>query len=271
MSLSSIRALLIDLSGTIHVENEVIPGAVEAVKRLRDAKVPLKFVTNTTKESQALLHGRLCNLGFGSTISSSDIFSSLTAARKYISERHLRPLLFLEDEAMEDFCNISTEDPNCVLLGLAPSHFHYERLNEAFRLIRDEGAALVAVHKAKYLKRKDGLAIGPGFFAAGLEYSTGCASVVVGKPEAKFFRSAVDEINLEHGTDIRIGEALMVGDDVMQDVLGAQMAGLRGGLVKTGKFSDGDETKETEDGKRPDFVFESFAQCVERVLSEFKS
>ena len=49
MSLSSIRALLIDLSGTIHVENEVIPGAVEAVKRLRDAKVPIKFVTNTTK------------------------------------------------------------------------------------------------------------------------------------------------------------------------------------------------------------------------------
>ena len=54
MSLSSIRALLIDLSGTIHVENEVIPGAVEAVKKLRDANVPLKFVTNTTKVSLTL-------------------------------------------------------------------------------------------------------------------------------------------------------------------------------------------------------------------------
>ena len=55
MSLSSIRALLVDLSGTIHVENEVIPGAVEAVKKLRDAKVPLKFVTNTTKVSYGWL------------------------------------------------------------------------------------------------------------------------------------------------------------------------------------------------------------------------
>ena len=55
MSLSSIRALLIDLSGTIHVENEVILGAVEAVKKLRDAKVPLKFVTNTTKVRDLLL------------------------------------------------------------------------------------------------------------------------------------------------------------------------------------------------------------------------
>ena len=45
---------------------------------------------------------------------------------------------------------------------------------------------------------------GSGFFAAGLEYSTGCKSVVVGKPEKKFFQSALDEINAEHGTDIRI-------------------------------------------------------------------
>ena len=55
MSLSSIRALLVDLSGTIHVENEVVPGAVEAVKKLRDAKVPLKFVTNTTKVGELSL------------------------------------------------------------------------------------------------------------------------------------------------------------------------------------------------------------------------
>ena len=58
--------------------------------------------------------------------------------------------------------DVPTDNPNCVLLGLAPSHFHYERLNEAFRLIQDEGATLVAIHKAKYLKRKDRLAIGPG-------------------------------------------------------------------------------------------------------------
>ena len=44
----------------------------------------------------------------------------------------------------------------------------------------------------------------------------------------------------------------------------------RGCLVKTGKYRPGDETNETEDGKKPDFVFDSFAQCVERVLSELK-
>lgn len=36
-----------------------------------------------------------------------------------------------------------------------------------------EGAPLIAIHKARYYKRSDGLALGPGAFVAGLEYSTG--------------------------------------------------------------------------------------------------
>jgi ribonucleotide monophosphatase NagD (HAD superfamily) len=42
-----------------------------------------------------------------------------------------------------------------------------------------------------------------GFFTAGLEYSTGCESVVVGKPEKKFFHSALEQLNSEiEGKDI---------------------------------------------------------------------
>jgi ribonucleotide monophosphatase NagD (HAD superfamily) len=48
-SMSGIRALLVDLSGTLHVENEAIPGAVDAVGKIREKKIPIKFVTNTTK------------------------------------------------------------------------------------------------------------------------------------------------------------------------------------------------------------------------------
>ena len=42
-------ALLIDLSGTIHIENEQVKGAIEAVKLMRRQNVPFLFVTNTSK------------------------------------------------------------------------------------------------------------------------------------------------------------------------------------------------------------------------------
>lgn len=50
-SLADVTALLIDISGTIHVENEALPGTLHAVKRLQEARIPYLFVTNTTKVS----------------------------------------------------------------------------------------------------------------------------------------------------------------------------------------------------------------------------
>ena len=43
------RAFLIDLSGTIHIENSAVTGAVEAVEAIKNANIPCLFVTNTTK------------------------------------------------------------------------------------------------------------------------------------------------------------------------------------------------------------------------------
>ena len=47
--LSRPKALLIDLSGTIHVENEAVPGAIDAIAKLKTHRIPHLFVTNTSK------------------------------------------------------------------------------------------------------------------------------------------------------------------------------------------------------------------------------
>ena len=120
---------------------------------------------------------------------------------------------------------------NAVVVGLAASHFNYERLNEAFRALQS-GAQLIAIHKARFLKRTDGLAMGPGTyqakgigififckknkmgsmilikakcvfyacliaggFVSALEYASGAEAQVVGKPEKSFFEAALQEVN----------------------------------------------------------------------------
>ena len=97
-----IKVILIDLSGTIHVEDEEIAGSISALKKLRQCeKFQIKFVTNTTKESKNKLHNVLTKIGFD--IKKEEIFTSLTAARKLIESQNLRPMLFLEPSAFEDF------------------------------------------------------------------------------------------------------------------------------------------------------------------------
>ena len=46
----------------------------------------------------------------------------------------LRPMLMLEESAKQEFTEVNTNDPNCVLVGLSPTSFHYEKLDQAFKL-----------------------------------------------------------------------------------------------------------------------------------------
>ena len=100
-------------------------------RRLRESGVTVRFVTNTTKESKGTLLKRLTGIGFD--IKAEEVFTSLTAARCLIDQRSLRPMLLLQSDAIEDFKGVDVNDPNAVVVGLAPDCFNYEILNKAFR------------------------------------------------------------------------------------------------------------------------------------------
>ncbi|MBN3301052.1 haloacid dehalogenase-like hydrolase domain-containing protein 2 isoform X2 [Amia ocellicauda] len=250
----AVKAVLIDLSGTLHIEDSAVPGAQEALARLRRAPVAVKFVTNTTKECKRTLFERLKKLEFD--IKENEIFTSLSAARSLLEQQQVRPLLLVEDGALEDFTGIETSNPNAVVIGLAPEHFNYQTMNTAFRLIL-EGAPLIAIHKARYYKRKDGLALGPGPFVTGLEYATDAKATVVGKPQRTFFMEALRDM------DCTPEEAVMIGDDARDDVGGAQNSGLLGILVRTGKYRQGDEGKINPS---PYLTCDSFPHAVDHIL-----
>ncbi len=134
MSIEKIKVVLIDLSGTLHIENQLVPGSIEALRKLRNSGLyKIKFVTNTTKQSKSSLL-RLVN-SLGLEIERNELFTSLTAARNLIDKKLLRPYLFLEDEALEDFEGVDVSDPDAVVIGLAPDKFDYTHMNTAFRLI----------------------------------------------------------------------------------------------------------------------------------------
>ncbi|XP_042209735.1 haloacid dehalogenase-like hydrolase domain-containing protein 2 isoform X2 [Homarus americanus] len=224
--------------------------------RLRASNVKIKFVTNTTKESKRILHERLTGIGF--SIDKDEIFTSLTAARQLIDKQNLQPYMLIDDAAKEDFSGISSENHNAVLVGLAPDKFNYEQMTTAFRILL-EGAPLIAIHKGRYYRRGDGLALGPGPFVAALEYSAGCKAQTIGKPETSFFQSALDDLGCI------ASETVMIGDDVQDDVGGAKNAGLFSMLVKTGKYRSGDELLVDP---MVTIVAENFAEAVDLLVAK---
>ena len=58
-----LKAVLLDLSGTVHVGETLIPGAREAISQLKLKNIPVNYVTNSSKASQdSLLKGLSTNL-----------------------------------------------------------------------------------------------------------------------------------------------------------------------------------------------------------------
>lgn len=60
-----ISALLIDVSGNLHVGSKPTPGAIGALQRLISLGFPFRLCSNTSKESTLDLVKRLDELGFG--------------------------------------------------------------------------------------------------------------------------------------------------------------------------------------------------------------
>jgi ribonucleotide monophosphatase NagD (HAD superfamily) len=112
------------------------------------------------------------------------------------------------------------------------------------------GATLVGMHRNLYWRTSDGLELDAGAYIAGLEEATGRRAVVCGKPSAPYFDAALAMLGVP-----REG-AIMVGDDIVNDVRGAQVLGLRGVLVRTGKFLPDDLAKIQDP---PDHVLETIA------------
>mmetsp|Transcript_40952 Transcript_40952/g.68452 ORF Transcript_40952/g.68452 Transcript_40952/m.68452 type:complete len:267 (+) Transcript_40952:121-921(+) len=254
-----LKAALVDLSGTLHIGAEAIPGAQNALKRLRE-KVAVRFVTNTTKESRTTLIKQLQSMGF--ELNEFEVFSSPTAAVSLLKRHNLRPLLLIHPALFPDFQGIPKDDPNCVVIGLAPIDMTYHSLNHAFQLLMKTKGPIIALHKGRYFKAESGLSLGPGPFVTALEYATGIEATVVGKPSADFFRAALEDLN------VLPGEAVMVGDDLRDDVVGAKAIGCKGLLVRTGKYLPEDETKALQ---QADGVLDDFPAAVEWILSHCDS
>jgi len=108
----------------------------------------------------------------------------------------------------------------------------------------------VALQHNRYWRREDGLVLDVGAYSAALEYATAKEAVVVGKPAAAFFAAALADLNA------RPARAVMVGDDIEADVGGAIAAGLRGILVRTGKYR---EDTLAASGVRPTEIVDSIA------------
>jgi phospholysine phosphohistidine inorganic pyrophosphate phosphatase len=247
--------LLIDLDGVLYEGERPVPGAADAVRWLDRSGIPHLFLTNTTSRPRAALVEKLAKLGIDTRAES--ILTPPVAADRWLADHAPGPAaLFVPPATAEEFRSVphlladAEQGAASVVLGDLGEGWSFPVMNRAFRLLMAEPRpVLVALGMTRYWRAADGLRLDVAFFAKGLEHVTGAETVVLGKPATPFFETALEML----GCDAE--DAVMVGDDIVGDVKGAQAAGLRGILVRTGKF----RAEDLEGEIRPHAVLDSIA------------
>lgn len=250
MDTSSVNAVLFDLDGVLHIGNSPIPGAIETVDLLRTRGLGCRFVTNTSTLSRYSLHQKILGMGF--YVAPEEIISAPEAALKYL-EQLGNPLcrFLLADDVKKDFSHFrqSNTAAEYIVVGDIGKAWTYDVMNEVFNCLKN-GAKLIAIHKNRFWQTGAGLQMDIGGFITALEYAAGTQAMIIGKPATEFFQIALADLKLP------ASEVLMIGDDVDSDVGGAQKAGIRGVLVRTGKFREEHLASATV---APDMVIDSVA------------
>jgi HAD superfamily hydrolase (TIGR01458 family) len=247
------RGILLDIDGVLTVSWRPLAGAVDAVAWLQEQEIEFRLLTNTSSKSRHQISGLLAAAGM--RIDPTGILTAVTSAARYLAERHpgVGCLVLNEGDIREDLVGVEIADASSagvVLLGGAGPSTGYTQLDAAFKLAL-EGTPVVALHRNTHFQTKDGPALDMGAFILGLEAAAGIEVAVVGKPADAFFQAALADLGAN------ANDTVMVGDDIVSDVLGAQSVGMTGVLVKTGKYRPSDLTRGTE---HPDQVINTIGQ-----------
>jgi phospholysine phosphohistidine inorganic pyrophosphate phosphatase len=250
--LATVDGLLIDIDGVLTLGSEEIPGAPDTIRELRARGIAIRFMTNTTIYCRRSLMERMAAMGFD--IREGELFTAAYSAACYLRSQKAKsyyPLLLPDAQLEFTGIPVDRENPEFVVVGDMGASFTFVRMNRAFRALLN-GAQLVALHKKRMWRTEEGLFLDGGPFVVALEYAAEVGAVVTGKPSQTYFHMVLEELGIPSS---RIA---VIGDDIEIDVRGAQMNGLKGWLVKTGRFRKEDLGR----GIWPDQTFDSISDLL---------
>ncbi|WAC71679.1 HAD-IIA family hydrolase [Roseateles sp. SL47] len=228
----TLKALLIDIDGTLMFKGQALPGADHMLHTLQHAGLKVRLLTNISARSTADIAQELNDAGI--SVCPAMIQTAGVACAQHVHARPGASCHLLVPQAMEalfDQIPRSDQSPDFVVIGDIGERFDYRCLNQAFRLIR-AGATLLAPHRNLYWHSCEGPMLDAGAFIQGLEAATGREALVTGKPSPLFFQGALDALG------VTAAEAMVVGDDLRTDGAGARALGMAYVQVATGKGLD---------------------------------
>lgn len=229
--LEGVKAIFLDLDGTIYLGGELIEGALEFLNRCEQQGVQRFFLSNNSSRSVDAYVEKLHNFGIPCT--TGDVLLSTHDLLSWLSSNNITETYLVGTEGMRSMLEdrgISTKSksPQYVVLGY-DTEITYEKLEIASILLH-KGVPMVASHPDMVCPSPDGGLPDTGAYMALFEATTGVRPEhICGKPNPGMILHKVEELGLQPQ------QCAMVGDRLYTDIEMANRAGVKGVLVLSGE------------------------------------
>ncbi len=244
--------VILDLDGVVVLGDRPVPGAPEALRRLRATGKAVRFATNNASRTAAEVAALLETVGVQAN--PREVVTSAGAAAAVLAERFVPGSAVLivgapalrEEIAAVGLRPVSKADtaPVAVVQGYGPN-VGWADLAEACVAVR-AGAQWVATNTDRTLPTPRGPLPGNGALVAALATALDRQpDLVVGKPQPGLFLATAKEAGAT--------STLIVGDRLDTDIAGAHRAGMDSLLVLTG-VSTAAEAAAAPPGQAPTYV-----------------
>ena len=262
--LDGVALVLADLDGVIYKGAGAIPYAVESINAIDDP-IRVAYLTNNASRTDATVAAHLGELGLRAT--PEDVVTSPQAAVTLL--KGLVPegstILVVGGDGLVDelgkagftVTRSALDNPAAVIQGFAPD-VAWTHLAEAAFALNGEGTTgdlpWVATNTDWTIPQARGTAPGNGTLVSAVHTAIGRLPIVAGKPEVAIFREAMTRFGTE--------SAVMIGDRLDTDILGANRAGIPSILVLTG-IDQAKQVLGAVPQERPTFIIEDLRQLHE--------
>ncbi len=243
---------LIDMDGVLVRGNTPIPGAAEFIERLHERQAHYLVLTNNPIYTPGDLAHRLNLIGL--PVTPEHIYTSAMATAQFLRSQRPNSTAYVIGEsglteAIHNIGYIITDhDPEYVILGETHS-YNLTEVTKAIRLVA-AGARFVATNPDPVGPAEGGIVPACGAMVALVEKATGKEALIAGKPNPLMMRNALNYLGVHSETTV------MIGDNMMTDIISGVEAGLETILVLSGV------TKREQVGKyayQPTHIVESVA------------
>jgi len=231
VTLAQISGVVMDMDGVLWRGDELLHGVGRWFALLQQHQTPFVLATNNSAKTPADYVHKLERLGI-SGVAERQIITSGTTTVDYLQRHYTRgtAIHVLGGDGLRALVAGAgftlADTAQLVVVGIDPQ-LTYDKLKRAALLLR-AGADFIGTNDDRSIPTPEGLAPGAGSILAALRAATDREPLVMGKPHAPMFATA---LALLGSTPER---TLMIGDRLDTDIAGAHAAGLRTALVLTG-------------------------------------